>query len=78
MAIYVVGAKDFDTLDEARAYAVSRVNKNIYAIDVSKWGAHTKLYVGTVYYRMKKWYWKSNDGCMWRLNKDGTLGERIY
>lgn len=78
MVRYVIGMKEFETLDEARAYAISRTNRyETYAVDVSKVGEHTYLYVGTVFAKGKKYYWqKSVD--LWEINRDGTLSKKMY
>lgn len=78
MVRYVIGMKEFETLDEARAYAISRMNRyENTAIDVSKVGEHTYFYVGTVFARGKKYYWqKSID--LWEINRDGTLSKKMY
>ena len=77
MTTYFVDEKPFDTLDEARAFAVSVLSRTnrISAVEVYSSGAHTWIYKGLVIREKGGFYWQANG--IWVLNKKGKIIERL-
>ena len=59
MATYYVDEKPFNTLDEARAFAVSVLSRTtrIGAVEVYSSGAHTWIHKGLVTRERGRFYW---------------------
>lgn len=77
MTTYFVDEKPFDTLDEARAFAVSVLSRTnrISAVEVYSSGAHTWIHKGLVTHKKGIFYWQANG--IWILNTKGKTVKRI-
>lgn len=77
MTTYFVDEKPFDTLDKARAFAVSVLSRKtrISTVEVYSSGAHTWIHKGLVTRKKDGFYWQANG--IWALNTKGKTVKRV-